>query len=304
MSRRSAAASSAVMATGGASIKRGLQWFFVFLTLLVAVFGLIWIYTTVEQFLITSSRFVLQEPEGNAAASGFRIEGVRYASQREITNVFSLDFGRSIYLCPIAERRRRLLAVDWVEEASVSRVWPNQITVRVRERKPVAFVQVTAADRSIMSSLIDKDGVLLDPERVKSLTLPVLAGMPETASEKERRARVSRFLDLQKELGSYMDQVSEIDVADPENLKIIQPFQGRGITLMLGNRNYKERVDTFVANADEIRQRMPNAVTLDLRLKGRITVIGPPAAKAAVQPAAAKVSPLKAQTARKGGRKR
>ncbi len=42
----------------------------------------------------------------------------------------------------LGERRRRLLAVDWVKDASVSRRWPNRVSVNVIERRPVAFAQI------------------------------------------------------------------------------------------------------------------------------------------------------------------
>ena len=48
--------------------------------------------------------------------------------------------GRSVYLIPLDERRATLRTVDWVKDASVARVWPNRVVVRVAERKPVAFV--------------------------------------------------------------------------------------------------------------------------------------------------------------------
>lgn len=167
-----------------------------------------------------------------------------------------------------------LLAVDWVKEASVSRVWPNQIIVRISERKPVAFVQVLAADRTLRYALVDGDGVLLEPQRSVKLALPVLAGINPKDTEAVRRERVRRFLRLQTELGAHMSKISEIDVSDLDNLKVIQPLDSRAITLMLGNQKYKERLENFLNNVDEIRQRMPNAVALDLRLKGRITAIG------------------------------
>ena len=62
-------------------------------------------------------------------------------------SVFAATSGRSVYLCPISQRREQLLAIDWVEEATVSRIWPNRLSVAIRERKPVAFVQVEGARR-------------------------------------------------------------------------------------------------------------------------------------------------------------
>ncbi len=73
--------------------------------------------------------------------------------------MFAADFGRSAFRIPMAERRRRLLAIDWVEGRSISRIWPNHLVVRVKERKPVAFVSLDTG----RYLLIDARGVLLTP---------------------------------------------------------------------------------------------------------------------------------------------
>jgi cell division protein FtsQ len=160
-----------------------------------------------------------------------------------------------------------------VKEAAVSRVWPNRSVVRVSERTPVAFVQLPAADGTMFYGLVDADGVMLDPQRASKLALPVLAGVSPKESETARRDRVRRFLRLQSEMGMMMDKIYEIDVSDPENLRITQSFDGRALTLMLGNRDYLQRYRNLTENYAEIRRRLPNAVVLDLRLRDRITAV-------------------------------
>jgi cell division protein FtsQ len=274
MGRRSGA-DAAVANPTNLALRRGFRAFFYFVTLLVAALGFLYVYTTVEEFLLTDDRFALHgPPDPGVPSQAFRMEGIVNASDEQIVGVFSRDFGRSIYLCRIKERRRKLLAVDWVKDASVSRVWPNRIVVKVTERTPVAFVQRPAADGTLISGLIDEEGVLLDPQRASKLPLPVIVGIPANDTPATRRDRIRRFMRLQTELGTHMAKVSEIDVSDLDNLRIVQQFDNRAITLMLGNQKYKERLETFLNNVEEIRQRMPGATVLDLRLKGRITALG------------------------------
>jgi cell division protein FtsQ len=229
----------------------------------------------IEQFVITDRRFVLEgPPEPGVRSDHFQISGIAHASEQQIIDVFARDFGRSVYLCSIAERRRRLLAVDWVKEASVSRVWPNRVLVQIRERTPVAFVQVPGPDGTMLYGLVDADGVMLDPQRASKLALPVIAGvLTSPKDEGKRRDQVRRFLRLQTELGPLMDKISEIDVADIENLRITESFDGRALTLMLGNQQFLQRYRNFIDNYAEIRKRLPDAVVLDLRLKDRITAV-------------------------------
>ena len=232
-----------------------------------------------EQFLISSSRFTLAgPPEPGDEVAGFRAEGIVYASHDRVVQAFARDFGRSVYLLPVAERRRNLLAVNWIEDASVTRLWPNGVRVRVRERRPVAFVQFSNDDVDPSSStprpaLIDREGVILYPQAAAQFELPVVLGISPAQSEADRRYRMRRVTRLIDDLGPLAEAVSEIDVADPENLRAVQQVDDRAVTLILGNQRFKQRVQNFLANYPEIRRRLPDAVLLDLRLEDRITAV-------------------------------
>lgn len=229
----------------------------------------------VEEFLIYDTRFLLPgPPEPGEKSAFFRMEGIENAAEEQLVNVFARDFGRSIYLLPLKERRLNLLAVDWVKDATVSKVWPNRVTVHITERKPVAFVQNAVADGSLRYGLIDEDGVLLMPQRAFKSDLAVLTGMPASENEPARRERVRRFMKMQQELGPLMANISEVDISDIDNLQATQMFDSRALVLMLGNQQYRQRLENFLNNADEIRRGSPGASRFDLRLKGRVIAIG------------------------------
>src|ERR1700693_1455965 len=223
-----------------------------------------------EQFLIRDSRFALSGTDGSADASTLDIQGADHASRRAIESVFSEDMGRSVYLLPLADRRATLQSVDWVKDASVARLWPNRVVVRVTERQPVAFLTLGPS----RFGLIDADGVIL-PQSPGRFHLPVLTGVHPRDPMPERRARVQRMLHLLHELGGMADKVSEIDVSDRDNLKVTQPYEGRMVTLLLGDQDFGLRYQNFVSHYGEIKQKLPGATALDLRLEDRITVVNP-----------------------------
>jgi cell division protein FtsQ len=234
------------------------------LVLLASLFA----FHRVEQFLIQDPRFALNGPEGSPETATLEIAGAVHASRRQIESVFSDDSGRSVYLLPLSERRSTLRAVDWVKDASVARVWPNRVIVNVAERKPVAFVTLGPS----RFGLIDEDGVILPPAPDR-FTLPVLSGIRSTDPLSQRRDRVGRMLRLTRELGAMAARISEIDVSDRDNLRVSEPHEGRMLTLLLGDRNFALRYQNFVNHYDEIKRRLPDANTLDLRLVDRITVV-------------------------------
>lgn len=247
-------------------------WRIAMIVAVIAVVGLISLYAlhSLEQFLIRDSRFALNGPEGSPDTATLEIAGANHASARRIEAVFAEDSGRSVYLLPLADRQAALRTVDWVKDASIVRLWPNRIVVRVWERTPVAFITLAAS----RFGLIDEDGVILPPAPDR-FTLPVLAGVKAADPIAQRRDRVHRMIRLTRDLGDSGAKISRIDVSDPDNVKVSEPWDGRVVTLMLGDHNFKLRYQNFERNYPEIQKRLPDAATLDMRLEDRITVVDP-----------------------------
>ncbi|HTU47298.1 MAG TPA: FtsQ-type POTRA domain-containing protein [Bryobacteraceae bacterium] len=230
-----------------------------------------------EEFLIQDNRFRLVEADDFAGQSpNLIVEGIHYASASQIRHVFAEDFGRSLYLVPIQKRRQQLLEIDWVEDAAVSKIWPNTLRVRIHERKPVAFVRLRPNHRDGMSqlALIDKDGYILRPRVAARFTLPVITGIREGEPLENRRARVHRVLGMLKELGPLAEQISEVNVSDPNDLIVSEHVENNVVNLMLGDENYTDRLQNFLVNYGEIKTKRPDAKTLDLRVDGAITTVG------------------------------
>jgi len=241
----------------------------------VGVFGVasvVLAYQQVDQFLIRDPRFALASVEDDETSS-ISLAGVRNASRERIFDVFRPEQGRSVYRLPLAERRRRLLGVEWVKDASVSRIWPNLLAVEVIERKPVAFVRLVEDTSSSRLHLIDEDGVLLPLTRNAKFKLPVVTGISRLQKEEERKTRIRRMLKLQSEVGAHMDRISEIDLSDADNLKITYPMRNRGLVLYVGYNHFAFRLKRFLDNYEEVQKRIPEARALDLRLEDRITAV-------------------------------
>jgi cell division protein FtsQ len=216
----------------------------------------------VRQFTLTDSQFIISRDDRNALT----IQGLRYTPRTRVQRVFADDYGRSAFQAPLGERRRRLMGIDWVQEASVSRIWPNRLAVRLTERKPVAFVLFRTG-----VLLIDSQGVLLEPPAQAQFTFPVLSGVREDENEAQRRERVRTFQRVQEELGYLAKDVSEVNAADPDNVRIVAQVDNRAVELILGGGNFARRYQNFINHYSEIRKRSPEVRTFDLRLDDRIT---------------------------------
>jgi cell division protein FtsQ len=224
-----------------------------------------------QQFLIRDTRFFLPGPADYGVESpNLELAGVKYASRAQVLRVFDQDYGRSLYLFPLAERRKALRNVRWVHDATVVRMWPNRLSVQIAERKPAAFVKLPG-DNIARWGLIDDEGVILEPPAKAAFRLPVLAGIRASETPEKRGTRVRRMQRLTKELGKLADNVSEVDVSDLDNLKVTEQVGGTVVSLMLGDRNFSSRLRNFLDHYPDIHAKMPQASVFDLRLDDRIT---------------------------------
>ena len=237
----------------------------------VVLSGCIYASESFERFLIRDPRFFLPGPADYGLESpNLELHGVKYASRRQILRLFEPDYGSSLYLFPLATRRRALLGVRWVHDASVARIWPNRVVVQIWERKPAAFIKLPA-ESMVRWALIDEEGVILEPPPKASFQLPVLAGVMGGESQEKRGIRVRRMQRLMKELGALADNVSEVDATDLDDLKITEQAGGGTVSLMLGDRNFSSRLRNFLEHYPDIHRKMPQATSFDLRLDDRIT---------------------------------
>jgi cell division protein FtsQ len=273
--RTRSASGTARKAAKGMPIMSRVKWIaaFVALTLVLAAAWLV--FHTVEQFLISDPRFLLADSDDDRASADSRaleIRGATHASSRQIAQTFAGDKGKSVYLVDLNERQSTLRNLAWVKDASVSRIWPNRLLVQIWERRPVAFLMASGAK----ITLVDEDGVILPmvPDRFH---VPLLKGVRPGDREETRRAAVQLMLRVLRSVGDQskaaLDRIEQVDLSDLENVKLMEPYKGRMLTLLLGGEHYGARYRNFERHYQEISDQDPGGTTLDLRLEDRITVV-------------------------------
>jgi cell division protein FtsQ len=237
--------------------------------LIVAIGGGVLLEGQVERYFMRDPRFALERaPEYGDPPPNLKLDGLRYASKDMILKLFEEDLGRSVFMLPIDKRRQELIVMPWIKDATISRLWPNRVSVEIIERKPIAFVK---REGGVETTVIDGEGVLMEAPASATFSLPVVSGVGPDVEAEARHFRMKRVERLIKDLGEHIKQIGEIDAADTENLRIVQPFRGRAVTLILGNRNFKMRYENFLSMADQLMEKLPNAITFDLRLEEQVT---------------------------------
>jgi cell division protein FtsQ len=210
-----------------------------------------------------------------AGAGNIQATGLTEVSRAEMLPIFGEDIGRNVLFVPLAERRKQLEEIPWVEHATVMRLLPDQIRVSVVERKPVAFVR-----EGSQIGLVDASGVLLSmPAAMMAqhhYSFPVVTGIEARDPLPARRARMAVYQRLLAELDAnnqhLSEQISEIDLVDPEDARVLMPEQGTDILAHFGEDRFLERYHRYKDHVTEWRQQYPKLSAVDLRYDQQVVL--------------------------------
>jgi cell division protein FtsQ len=219
------------------------------------------------------------------SSDDIEIAGVHNVTHSQVMDVMGGDIGRNIFFVPLAERKTQLEQIPWVESASVMRFVPNRLRVEIHERTPVAFARV--GSRIL---LIDDQGALMElPDTGKTkFSFPVILGASSNEPLPTRAARMRIYTDLITELDStgahYSQDLSEVDLTDPDDVKVLASDPQGAVLVHLGASNYLDRYKIYVTHLQEWRQQFDKLESVDLRYDRQI-IVNPDLHGAVKQPA-------------------
>jgi cell division protein FtsQ len=187
-----------------------------------------------------------------------RVTGYRNAIVSDIFTALALDAPTSLLRYNSDAARRRIEALSWVSRATVTRVLPDTVEVKITERTPIA---VWLHDQT--ATLVDADGrwlANLAPTMLPALPRIAGAGAPEAAGALV--AALAEFPDLAKRV-TMSTRVGErrwsLDFDNGSRIHL--PADGEQAALA--------RLIRMAASTGALMQ---SAATIDLRLEDRITI--------------------------------
>jgi cell division protein FtsQ len=197
------------------------------------------------------------------------VRGSRFLSEGEVRELLGPAVGENILNLDIESLKSRLRSSPWVADATVTRTLPDTLRVEVRERVPLALVELERL------YLMDGDGALIDiyGPRTAAFDLPIVRGL-QRAEPEDRRERAIKAGALLRDLGELGAEISEVEVEKNGDLRVV--LRGAGEVVRMGAPPYRSRLLTFLSLREELRVRCPRAEWFDLRFRDRIYVMQPP----------------------------
>jgi cell division protein FtsQ len=155
----------------------------------------------------------------------------RHLSQAEIRETAGAAIDGGFFTCDMPRLRRALLAMPWVEDVAIRRVWPDRLVMRVTERAPLA--------RWGDGALISADAEVFRPGNLATYsTLPQMHG-PDGS---------------QRRVVDFFHEVSALALRRELSVRSVTLDQRRhwwvefadGLTLSLGREDRDERLGHFL----------------------------------------------------------
>src|SRR5437764_15041667 len=201
----------------------------------------------------------------NAAANsmGFRITGIslageKHVSRAEIIAAAGVTGHTSLLFLDVEAARLRLKTIPWIADATVRKLFPDRLQIRVREREPFALWQVDGK-----LSLIAADGIvigrLIDPAFA---TLPLVVGRGAHAKARDFLALLDRYPTIREQV-----RASVLVAERRWNLKL-----KNNLDIRLPETEIAAALDTFVALERDKRLISRDILAIDLRLADRVIV--------------------------------
>src|SRR5205814_6413511 len=131
----------------------------------------------------------------------------------------------------------------------------------------------------------------------KQFSIPVIVGISSGEPLSTRATRVKTYNEVVREFDSggahYSQDLSEVDLSDMEDVKILTNDPEGEVLVHLGSSNFLDRFKIYVAHLREWRQQFAKLESVDLRYERQIIVnpdLHGPARQPAISAAAAKAA--------------
>jgi cell division protein FtsQ len=201
--------------------------------------------------------------DAGANSVGFHIaavslSGEKHVSRADIIAAAGVSERTSLLFLDVEAARARLKTIPWIADATVRKLYPDRLQIRVREREPFALWQVDGR-----LSLIAADGTVIGP-----LKDPAFAALPLVVG-RGAQGKARDFLALLDRYPSIREQVrASVFVAERRwNLKL-----RNNLDIRLPETDVGAALDTLVALDRDKHLLSRDILAIDLRLPDRVTV--------------------------------
>ena len=231
-------------------LKRAIRVVFQLLLLSFFLFGGHWMY-----------RHLLEDPFFRVRE--VKLDGCRKIAKETLLPLTAMEGMPNLFTIRLRDVAQRLESHPWVEEVRARKVFPNKIWIQIKERAPIAILQLEDL------YYIDTKGVIFSPVGDRDeYNYPFLTGLTRQVLEKdptEAKRLIMKALELlntfSHEKVSPREEISEILME--KTLGIYCFTQAEGLEVRLGWEQFGEKLKRLSLILSDLKRRGYSAASID-----------------------------------------
>ena len=214
---------------------------------------LCWTLLSVMAYLSVAPRFEVKK---------LSVSGLKHIEENQIIAKAGFDVGTNVFSINLDGLRKRVEELQWVRHATVERVLPDQIIIKVIEREPIGLARINGEIYQF-----DLDGKILDPDPIRDSSFPILDGL-RADGDKDNLPKVLTYKKILEDLGP--NSLSQIHINARGEVIVVSSSDP--VLVNLGTTDFRSRWIKYIQMKPQIEQRYPLAVQVDLRFKNQVIV--------------------------------
>jgi POTRA domain, FtsQ-type len=227
-----------------------------------------------------ATRLFFENPDYQVKTIELETDGT--LQREEVLKAADLHEGQNIFSVNLAQIRDRIQQLPQADEVEVVRKLPNEIDIRIVERRPVAWItsetEITDPFASDAAFLVGRRGVLMKQKKLlpEYLGLPLIMGCISESLEAgkvvespEAKTALELLRLTERSLLQTRFQIREIDISKSYCLVVTDKNHSRVTFALNGFEDQLRRLQVFLDYCDNTKQELE---TLNLVAQRNIPV--------------------------------
>jgi cell division protein FtsQ len=197
--------------------------------------------------------------------------GIKYLSNEKLNTWAGPLIGKNIFQLDLGKFSKKLATHPWIHTASVRRVFPQGINIKIKERIPFARIKLDKIH------IMDNYGILLGPETSNLTKLPLITGIKAKNSMPGNNVadeEIIRGLKAMHNLNLlHMFKKNPIESMHIKSKsRIIFLTKNKNIRVYMRPGMIQESLKNLILVIDTIEKNEPNLKYIDLSFKNKVVI--------------------------------
>lgn len=217
----------------------------------------------VTQLLLASDLFRVEQ---------IVVQGNSRLTEQQIAALSDIQIGINTFSLDLGLIGRKIEENPWVQQADVRRIFPRQVVIDLKERRPVAIINL-----GYLYYLDDRGEIFKVLCASDNLDYPIITGFNydkaqghDTEYAQKLRQIVGLLTDLSERNLFSLDQVSEIHHEDSGGLSLFT-LEG-GVKVKLGCTDYSDKLDRLERIYTQLQPKLQMLDYIDLNVDDKVIV--------------------------------